>query len=64
MDENLSNASEAMTDKLKGIHKEDYNNVQYKLWAEAIVSGKHTSESDPGQALVGVKEIPKLKALL
>ena len=33
--------------ELKETHKEKYNKIQYKLWAEAIDSGKHKSKSNP-----------------
>ena len=36
-----------ITDKLKAMHKRDYNKIRYKLWVEATVSGKHNSEGDP-----------------
>ena len=69
VDENVLNACEAkakkvgdVADKLKGIHKEEYNKVQYKLWAEAIVSGKHTSESDPPTGTIWNKGKAKTKS--
>ena len=33
--------------ELQGMHKEKCNKIQYKLWAEAIDSGKHKSKSYP-----------------
>ena len=33
--------------ELKETHKEKYNKIQYKLWAEAIDSGKQKSKSNP-----------------
>ena len=33
--------------ELRETHKDKYNKIQYKLWAEAIDSGKHKSKSSP-----------------
>jgi len=44
------------------MHKEEYNRIQYKLWAEAIVSGKHKSDSDPPPGTMWSKGMAKPKS--
>ena len=47
--------------ELQGMHKEKCNKIQYKLWAEAIDSGKHKSKSNPPAGTIwnADKVIPK-----
>ena len=36
----------ALANELRELHKDKFNKIQYKLWAEALDSGKH-SDKDP-----------------
>ena len=38
---------DALTNELRELHKEKYNKIQLKLWAEALDSGKHRSKEFP-----------------
>ena len=34
-------------DELKELHSSDYNSIQYRVWAECIIAGTHTSLEFP-----------------
>jgi len=42
-----ANRVEEISTELGEVHKGKYNKILYKLWAEAIDSGKHESKANP-----------------
>jgi len=49
--------------ELQGMHKGKCNKIQYKLWAEAIDSGKHKSKSNPPTGTIWNTDKVKPKAV-